>query len=231
MCRIHRLDLLIVLVICLIHLNSGDNYVCDSNLSCGCSLSSTSVTAKIIGGEIAADNAWGWALQLLKSGQFSCTAVLISNSYAVTAAHCVDEVTSASKLTIIAGTNDYSNTNGAGERRTVLQYYIHPNYNAARSTNDIAVLRFSPLTNTSRVKFICLPSAGVDPFVLGSNVVVAGWGVTNENSRDPSPALRQVTVEVLAPGNMYCRRSYVTDITVQMCAGDIRGGKGMIDGK
>lgn len=223
---IYRLYLLIFSVLCLICLNSGENYVCNPNLSCGCSLGSTSVTAKIVGGEAAADNAWGWTAQLLKSGSFLCGAVLISNSYAVTAAHCLITTSDPTELSIIAGTNYFLNSNGAGQQKTVIQYYIHPNFNIGLGTNDIGVLHFSPLTITSGVKFICLPTAGVDPYALGSNVVLTGWGLTSENNGGPSAVLQQVTVQIIPSGNLACQRALLVDANVQVCAGNVNGGKG-----
>ena len=123
-----------------------------------------------------------WTLQLLQSGTLICTAVLISNSYALTTAHCVPNGTSVSQLSIIAGTNSLYNPDGSGQQREIIEYYIHPNFDMERLTNDIAVLYFSPLNVSSTVKFLCLPSAGVDPYTVGSNAVVVGWGVTNENN-------------------------------------------------
>lgn len=223
--------LLVFLVLCLIHSNDGQNYTCDPNLSCGCSLASISVTAKIVGGEAAANNAWGWAAQLIKFGRFSCTAVLISNSYALTAAHCTLNITKPSDLSVIAGTNSLQNSNGAGQQRTVIEYYVHPNFNSGQSTSDIAVLRFAPLTDSSTIKFICLPSAGADPYALGSNVIVAGWGVLNENTRNPSPLLQHVTVQILPSGSYPCQRGSILDASVQTCAGVAAGGKGIVKKK
>ena len=225
------LFLLVILVLCLIHSNDGEIYTCDPSLSCGCSLASTSVTAKIIGGEAAANNAWGWAAQIIKFGKLSCTAVLISDSQALTAAHCTLNITKPSDLSIIAGTNFLENSNGAGQQRTVIEYYVHPNFHSAQSTSDIAVLRFAPLTASSTIKFICLPSAGVDPYTLGSNVIVAGWGVLNENSRDPSPLIQQVTVQILSSGSSPCQSGLLVDAGVQICAGVPAGGKGMVNKK
>lgn len=227
----NRLFSWIFLLVCLIHFNHGENFTCDPNLSCGCSLASISITARIVGGETAVDNAWGWAIQLLKFRSMNCGAILISNSYAITAAHCTLGITKPSDLSIIAGTNYLHNLNGAGQTRTVIEYYVHPNFVSDQHHHDIAVLRFEPLAASSAVKFLCLPSAGVDPYTLNSNVVVAGWGALDESNRTPSPLLRQVTVRILASGSLPCQRAPITDASVQTCAGFPDGGKGMINEK
>jgi secreted trypsin-like serine protease len=224
----NRLYLSIFFLLFFINSNSGTTYTCDSTSSCGCSTASTVVTARIVGGEIAPNHAWGWALSLQQYGSQRCTAVLISSEYALTAAHCVNGV-SVSTLTILAGTNDLSDTSGIAQRRQILGFTMHPDYNSAQNTYDIAVLYFSPLSVPANgtVSFICLPASGVDSFTTGSNVVAVGWGVTAENSETPSNSLQQVTVQIVASTSADCLRVPIYNANVQLCAGVSGGGKGM----
>lgn len=219
------------LIICLVFIHSifAQTYTCDTTASCGCSQSSTSVTARIIGGELAADGAWGWAVALRVSGRAFCTASLLSNEYAVTAAHCVQNV-AASSLSILAGTNYLSDTSSNAQTRQITTVFIHPNYNAEQHSYDIALLRFSPfVTNSTNIKYICLPSQNVDPYSDGSNVVAAGWGTTVSGVSTMSQYLRQVTVQIISSTSTQCRNSQIYDTSVQFCAGVNGGGKGKFE--
>jgi len=224
----NRLYLCIYFLLFFIDLNSGTTYTCDPTSSCGCSTASTDVTARIIGGEAAPNHAWGWAVSLQESYGQRCGAVLISSEYAVTAAHCVSGV-AASALIILAGTNDLSDTSGVAQRRQILGFTIHPDYNSAELTNDIAILNFSPLSvpANSTVSFICLPEPDVDSFSTGSNVVAVGWGVTVENSDTPSNSLQQVTLQIVASTSPDCTSVPIYNANLQLCADVNGGGKGM----
>lgn len=224
----NRLYLFLCFAFYFINTSTASTYTCDSTASCGCSISSTSVTSRIIGGEAAQDNAWGWTAQLTKLGVYICSAVLISSEYALTAGHCVSGDTTASELSLIAGTNLLYDPNGTGQHRSIIDFYLHPNFNSTTDVNDIVVLHFLPLSD-SNVKYICLPSANVDSFTVGSNVVVAGWGVTVVGDHIPATNLQQVTVQIFSSTSTDCQRAPITDSNIQLCAGVVGGGKGRIN--
>jgi secreted trypsin-like serine protease len=222
--------LIIVLSFTSIHFISATSYTCDPSVSCGCSEVSTVVTARIVGGEAAANNTWGWMLSLRKSGSHICGASLLTSEYAVTAAHCVEDgMNNPSILSILAGTNYLNDLSGATvQRRTITKIIPHPNYVPVLYINDIAILRFSPLTisSSSNLAFICLPYANQDPFQTNNNLVAIGWGYTYENSLLVSNYLQQVTVQVFAPTSSACKQSGLTNSNIQFCAGVNGGGKG-----
>ena len=72
--------------------------------SCGLQSSSKSY---IIGGTDAAPGAWPWQAALFKDHNFNCGGSLIDPSWVLTAAHCINTITSdPSKLLIAVGVNN-----------------------------------------------------------------------------------------------------------------------------
>ena len=225
----NRLYVLIYFLLYSIDSNYATNYTCDSTSSCGCSIASIDVTARIVGGQIAPDHAWAWTVSLQLSGSHRCTAVLIAPEYALTAAHCVDGFTYAPIFSILAGTNYLYDTSKTVQQRQILNYVVHPNYNTDTHLNDIAVLRFSSLniSSNSTIKFICLPTPNTDVSPVGSNVIAAGWGKTSESSTSSvSDYLRQVTLQILSPTSQECQDGPILNATTQICSGVDGGGKG-----
>ncbi|CAF4390465.1 unnamed protein product, partial [Rotaria sordida] len=122
--------------------------------------------------------------------------------YAVTAAHCVDEVmNNISVLSILAGTNDLNNSSiRTIQRRSIINVTIHPNYDSSTIINDIAILKFSPLTisSNSKLAFICLPKQDEDPFQTNTDLIAIGWGYLFEYIYIISNTLRQVKVQAFS---------------------------------
>ncbi|CAF1121542.1 unnamed protein product [Rotaria sordida] len=107
-------------------ININATYKCDLSISCGCSSLSTIVTSRIVGGEVAPNYAWGWMVSLQKSGKHLCGASLLTSEYAVTAAHCLDEVMDISVLSILAGTNDLNDTSITTIQQTpLMDHHYH----------------------------------------------------------------------------------------------------------
>jgi transmembrane serine protease 9 len=207
-------------------------YSCDPSISCGCSTSSTVVTSRIVGGELASNHAWGWMVSFQMNGDHQCGASLLTPEYAVTAAHCVEEFLDiVPSLSILAGTNYLDDTNSTTvQRRSIISITIHPDYDSATYTNDIAIIQFSSLLTTSEynLAFICLPNADEDPFQINTNLVAIGWGYLASNIYIVPNELRQVTVQVASSTSTACTDGGLTDTNSQFCAGVIAGGKGKL---
>lgn len=144
---------------------------------------------RIVGGDDAVPGAYPWMCALVRGGssdlyqgQF-CAGSLIHESWVVTAAHCVDNL-SPSGLDVWVGIHDLDNP-GSAVQRDVKAIYVHPNYDRVRGdlVNDIAFLLLaSPVTTITPVAYATSPSA-----VSTNDVVRAiGWGDTEGNPRYPS---------------------------------------------
>jgi trypsin len=206
-------------------------YTCDPTVSCGCSLASTVVSARIAGGQAAANSSWGWAVSFQRLESHICGGSLISDEFAVTAAHCINEIYSISEFSIVVGTNYILNiTDTAAQRRQLIDYFIHPDFDIVTLENDIALVRFLPVSipSNSTVSIICLPADDQDPFAIGSNLVAIGWGTLNDSIRVAYPYLEQVTLQAYSPTSNQCVQSNFMNATTQICAGVVAGGKGMV---
>ncbi|CAF3204398.1 unnamed protein product, partial [Rotaria sp. Silwood2] len=205
-------------------------YSCNSSEPCGCSSNAASVT-RIVGGESAGTSTWGWAVSIFISGTSLCGGAILSSSWIITAAHCVNGI-AASQVTVYAG----SNTRFSGQSRVASSITVHPSYVSSTKINDIALIQLStPLTmSSSAVKIICIPyvssttlSAGEGP-PAGLSVVAVGWGTLSEGGSLPS-TLQQVTVKTVDYRGSTCS-SVLNNRLVQFCAGVSGGGKDTCQG-
>ena len=78
----------------------------------------------------------------------------------------------ASEVTVYAG----SNVRYSGQPRVASRIIVHPGYVSRTKVNDIALIQLSiPLTMTSAVKIICVPS------VDSSTLAVSEWPPVGSN--------------------------------------------------
>lgn len=209
----------------------GTPYNCDPNASCGCSVASSVVTSRIVGGEAAGNQTWNWAVSFQRWQRHFCGASLLTAEYAVTAAHCIDDMKDMmSVLTIRVGSNyldDVSST--TIQNRPVLAMTMHPAYNPVTLENDIGIIKFAPLnvSSSSKIRFICLPEANRDAFAVNDSLVAIGWGTTEfSETASISNFLQQVTVAAYASSSDDCQSYQPFNGTTQLCAGLPQGTKG-----
>lgn len=93
--------------------------------------------------------------------------------------------------------------------------FIHPNYNDRTTNNDFMVLKLSRKTTAGTP--VQINSSGSSP-KDGQQVVVMGFGVTNENTQQTSNKLMEVTVDVVSDAD--CREAYGNEFTpsTMLCA-------------
>ena len=149
---------LILLLGTLFKITSSITYNCSSSASCGCSANSAILT-KIVGGQSASSQTWGWAVSLRYSstGSHFCGGSIISNSHILTAAHCAVKLASPSSVRVYVGSIYLSS---AVPATSVSKITIHPSYSPYTFLNDIAILKLSsPLDlDQTGVDRVCLPN-------------------------------------------------------------------------
>ncbi|XP_023295415.2 trypsin alpha-4-like [Lucilia cuprina] len=147
---------------------------------------------RIVGGEATTISNFPWQISLQRSGSHSCGGSIYSSNIIVTAAHCLQSV-STSVLKVRAGSSYW---NSGGVVVSVAAFKNHEGYSSRTMVNDIAVIRLaSSLTMSSSIKPISL--ATVAP-PTGAAAVVSGWGTTSSGGYGIPSQLRYVEVQMLS---------------------------------
>ena len=130
-------------------------YSCNPSDVCGCSLHSASVS-RIVGGENAGASTWSWVASINISNVEFCGGSIISASWIITAAHCVQYYLNSS-ISISVGSN--AKFNGT-QNQLVSKIIIHPQFDGYTFENDIALLYLDPPLNMAdpNVRTICMPN-------------------------------------------------------------------------
>ncbi|XP_021921589.1 trypsin-4-like [Zootermopsis nevadensis] len=179
---------------------------------------------RIVNGTDATPGQFPFQISLQYDYEHVCGGTILSSKWILTAAHCVeDEV--AIYYSVLAGTNVLSK---GGERRHVLRYKIHPNYDPENYENDIAVLELeSHLSMTGYVAVVTLPSqTQITDGGLPSTVI--GWG-HRFTGGPTSDTLKMVKIVTISDEECYeILTGYVKPSNI--CAGVPGGGKGHCSG-
>ncbi|MVN86980.1 trypsin-like serine protease [Deinococcus sp. HMF7620] len=182
----------------------------------------------IVGGTVSARGARPYQVAMTDTTGFQyCGGTLLSSTWVLTAAHCV-QGTSASSIRIRAGVNKLSDSS-QGQTVGVSTVTVHPSYRGVSSGYDIALLKLSTAVNNSYAAPAKLPSNAVEAVldVRGKSAVVSGWGLTQgNNNNSASNDLREVSIPV-TPNPGSCGGSGVPGNTI---CGEYSAGKDSCNG-
>merc|ERR1711976_191325 len=125
----------------------------------------------IIGGEDADPGEWPFIGSLQNLGQHSCGVSLISDTWVVTAAHCVQGAAPIF-MSVVLGTHDLESI-GTSNRYSVKQIIAHSGFSQFTLANDIAVIELASPARGANIETV--PMATNQDF-LDSNCYIIGWG-------------------------------------------------------
>jgi secreted trypsin-like serine protease len=188
-------------------------------------------SGEVVGGRNAIPGQQNWqiSLQFSFGNQFShiCGGSILSATWVVTAAHCVDG-TAPSSLRVVTGDHRRLRDEGIEQFASLAQIVVHPDYDPFTSENDIALLELSApliLDPARRSGTIALftpadTAAGLD--APGTLAKVTGWGTTSEGG---SLATVLKVAEVPVISDEQARAAYGDDVADSMIgAGFEEGG-------
>lgn len=220
------------------------HYICEKNtVSCGCGNITVETNARIVNGEDVIPYSWPIMVSLRYDCGINgdptahcCGGTILSESYILTAAHCVDRLSSSLSLanvTIAAGIHNRSQPDKI--IRQVDKIIIHPLWNEFSSDfqYDIAILHLAEpldLGTNSTITRTCRPPRSntleeIMQYPLnGTSLVVIGWGRLSTTGSVPD-ILQQVTLNSIHHLDKICAIS-IHDPSVHFCAGLYEGGKG-----
>ncbi|XP_034652191.1 serine proteinase stubble isoform X2 [Drosophila subobscura] len=192
---------------------------------------------RIVGGANAAFGRWPWQISLRQwrtsTYLHKCGAALLNENWAITAAHCVDNVP-PSDLLLRLGEYDLAEEEepyGYQERRVQI-VASHPQFDPRTFEYDLALLRFyEPVVFQPNIIPVCVPEN--DENFIGQTAFVTGWGRLYEDGPLPS-VLQEVAVPVI--NNTICESMYRTAGYIEhiphifICAGWKKGGYDSCEG-
>ncbi|KAG8521477.1 LOW QUALITY PROTEIN: Kallikrein-5 [Galemys pyrenaicus] len=179
---------------------------------------------KIIGGYACLPHSQPWQAALLAGPRrdFLCGGALLSDRWAITAAHCARPI-----LRVALGKHSLKSWEASQQVLSVAHQVPHPRYNPRTHANDLMLLRLEPRARLGRaVKPIALASACARP---GASCHVSGWGTTSSPVARYPNSLQCVNINIAS--DQACRNSYPGAVTPGMiCAGVPQGGKDSCQG-
>lgn len=214
--------------------------------TCGVPEPGFEFSERIIGGKPVTPNAWPWMLAIETDDgsefRLHCGGVIISENWALTAAHCITLQPIGAELLAIAGLYNRSQVFDNTQIRYLepSDITVHPGFQNDTLQHDIAIVHFSTPLDFSgpRVRPICLPPTSDTSYVENPNCYLAGWGITTPNT-DLSETLLRISTDVIDP--LHCQLRFPRPIMPQEtctfdevtrsqtpCDGDMGGALGCV---
>jgi len=187
--------------------------------------------SKIVGGQEVTPNQFPWLVGLASSedGIPWCGGSLFSDSWVITAAHCVNSA-NAAEVFVKLGMYDMAQTAVIPINASVSDIIVHPAYDEDTLHNDIALLKLADSVEFSdAIQPVCLPPQGAEYPNWYSQAEATGWGTTTSGGYQPQ-VNHWVALEIRTPEECYQALTNSFDQDLMICAGFPEGGKDTCQG-
>ncbi|XP_053692279.1 trypsin-1-like [Sabethes cyaneus] len=164
---------------------------------------------------------------ILTTSAHICGGTIVSQRWAMTAAHCITESPEGARFAVWAGTHNIASAEANRQVINVDEHIVHPEYLGGVNPSDIAVLRLvSYLNYNDFVQPAVLPVQG--DYAVPGPATLAGWGSTSSGTVPSMPSILQKVQKPIityaeceqangGPGNSPLGESNV-------CTGPLTGG-------
>lgn len=189
-------------------------------------------TSRIIGGQPSELGEWPWQVSLFFKGSHVCGGVLISEKFLLTAAHCIDSDDESSLVVsnwkVYVGVESLNNLPAPHKVKRII---LNENYDSFTNDQDIALFRLEePMEFSENNRPACLPTHNQE-WSDGTECFTSGFGTTDPGSKEVSPVLMDVSVNIIDTNVCNSRKSYRGSVTKNMlCAGHLDGGRDSCQG-
>lgn len=184
---------------------------------------------KIVGGTETTIEEHPHQIALLWRVQHICGGSIISDSWVLTAAHCLDWNPLNSEITIRSGSTLHAS---GGTVHEIYYYHMHDQYSKLGSVFDVATIRVTkPFSGPGR-KIIPLSSTEWTPTMV---VTVTGWGLLDDGSKPDRlhevllPTVDRTTCDQMFNSTVSTDMICAGAMGIDSCTGD-SGGAAVVNG-
>ncbi len=138
------------------------------------------IGVRVVNGKPSAEGAWPWMVALLNSedpedtSAHFCGGSLIGPRHILTAAHCVSG-SSPELIQVLIGARELRFEKG--DRHDIIGIRVHKQYNAATTTNDLAILELANPVSNQPINLALKADAAL--YQSGQDATIIGWGMTS----------------------------------------------------
>ncbi|BFZ18035.1 hypothetical protein BsWGS_21074 [Bradybaena similaris] len=203
-----------------------DELLCSSDPKCG-RPAIEGTFSRIVGGTEAVEGAWPWTVSIVSSmveaDAHQCGATLVLPQWAISAAHCFDEVDSRDwpHMSVIGGRHQVQTLDKHEQIRAFGEVFKRRDYDRTTTRNDFALIKLKePFNLTEYINLACLPE---DPPQTGQLCYISGWGETLNSCC--AGKLKQAAVPIINSSICASKDYYGAMFREHMmCAGYAEGG-------
>ncbi|GAB1867483.1 Chymotrypsin-2 [Camponotus japonicus] len=180
--------------------------------------------SQIVGGKDATNGMYPYQASLRdsKNNRHFCGGAIISKSFIITAAHCLNNLNDPSDVLVGIGSNYLD----ALTVYQVANFIQHDEYDSLLQINDIGLIRvMQKIKFNENIQPIALATA--DHNYEGRNLVVTGWGRLENDGLNPN-SLQQIILKGYSQKE--CNRHYENNIKKTQICTRTEQGKGMCKG-